>query len=151
MNQIMAIRPYWDADTNCWVFDDKNYGLVAEPFVLGMSEIIDQFLIDNQGTNGLKPRQAFTMLFAKSEMPGTLLRLDKLYEEYGGCWYERNSGFLRTQPRTLTLSDTIVPFEADVNPTTSDKGWLCAALFHYFDEAPDSIFISAKRQHWTTE
>jgi hypothetical protein len=129
-NQIMAIRPYWDTDTKCWVFDDKNYGLVAEPFVLGMSEIIDQFLIDNQGTNGLKPRQAFTMLFAKSEMPGTLLRLDKLYEEYGGCWYEKHS---YTQPRTLTLADK----------TGSDKGWLCAALFHYFDEAPDSIFISA--------
>ena len=40
-NQIMAIAPYWVDDLAAWVFDDPKVGLVQEPFVSGVPEMID--------------------------------------------------------------------------------------------------------------
>ena len=38
-NAIHVIVPYWHAST--WVFDDPRAGLSQEPFVSGISEMID--------------------------------------------------------------------------------------------------------------
>ena len=123
MNQVMAIRPYWDNNTKCWVFDDENYGLKAEAFVLGMSEMIDEFIADL----GMPAKESFTMLFSSSPLPVSkdshLLKLNRLNEECGGCWYERDT----VGPNTQVL-----------------KGWLCAALFNYFAAAPENIYVAVK-------
>src|SRR5688572_14638590 len=39
-NSMMVIAPYWQIGT--WVFDDSATGLVREPFVAGVPEMIDE-------------------------------------------------------------------------------------------------------------
>ena len=39
-NAIMVIAPYWDNGTGTWVFDDETVGLVKEPFVEGIPQMI---------------------------------------------------------------------------------------------------------------
>ena len=41
-NAMMSLNLYRTGNT--WMFDDETYGIVAEPFVLGMSEIISAYL-----------------------------------------------------------------------------------------------------------
>ena len=43
-NSIMVIVPYWYEGT--WVFDDDRVGLVREPFVSGIPEMIDLLVKD---------------------------------------------------------------------------------------------------------
>ena len=48
-NSIIVIFPYIYQDT--WVFDDEQVGLVKEPFVEGMPEIINIFVKDIPNAN----------------------------------------------------------------------------------------------------
>ena len=41
-NQIQVISPYWHAGT--WVFDDPATGLVQEPFVAGVPDMINDLV-----------------------------------------------------------------------------------------------------------
>ncbi len=41
-NVLMVIAPYWYQGT--WVFDDESVGLVREPFVSGVPEMIDELV-----------------------------------------------------------------------------------------------------------
>ena len=43
-NSLMVISPYYDNGT--WVFDDPRVGLVREPFVAGVPEMIDVLVAD---------------------------------------------------------------------------------------------------------
>ena len=43
-NSLFVIAPYWDSDT--WVFDDERRGLLGEPFVSGVPDMID-YLVDS--------------------------------------------------------------------------------------------------------
>ena len=43
-NSILQLNLY--KKDNTWAFDDDNYGIVNEPFVLGMSEIISHYAPD---------------------------------------------------------------------------------------------------------
>lgn len=61
----------------------------------------------------------FTLLFAATPFPGYQVRLEWLRSEHGGNWYRCQS------------------FEMD--------GWLCPALFKYFDNAPAEIYVQAKK------
>ena len=60
----------------------------------------------------------FRLLFAASSFPGFQRELVLDREELGGHWYRQ------ADP----------PME----------GWLCPALFEYFDEAPERIYIKAE-------
>ena len=45
-NSIMVVKPYkWEG---MWVFDDEKTGLVREPFVAGVPEILEP-LLEQQG------------------------------------------------------------------------------------------------------
>ena len=110
-NQIHMIAPYWLAGT--WVFDDPRAGLVQEPFVSGIPEMIDDLVVDLSN-----PRQGFRMLFSAAPFPGFQRRLEWVREEMGGNWYKTD------QPVT--------------------EGWLCPALFRYFDGAPPEIYIQIR-------
>ena len=61
----------------------------------------------------------FKLLFAASPFPGYQFELTRLREEMGGYWY-RLAG------------------ERD--------GWLCPALFKYFDEAPNHLYVKAEKK-----
>lgn len=109
MNALMQISAY--RHHGGWAFDDAKVGLVAEPFVSGISQMID-ILADLVGAT-----DRILLTFSPTEFPGASCRLDWTREEFGGNWY-------RWQARAM-------------------DGWLCPALFYYFDKAPESIFIRA--------
>lgn len=107
-NAVFSIRPYrWQ---NMWVFDDERVGLVKEPFVMGIPEIIDKAVEHLPNASA-----GFTVLFNNTGLPGADVILKKLNIDSGGTWYEQED--------------------------TGMKGWLCPALFKYYPEAPERLFI----------
>jgi hypothetical protein len=111
-NSIFLIAPYWSSGT--WVFDDPSVGLVKEPFVSGVPEILNTLVsaIPNA-------RNGFRLLFSETPFPGWQDEFVRVREEYGGTWYRR-------------ASDEKV------------EGWLCPALFKYYSKAPERLFIRAE-------
>jgi hypothetical protein len=79
-NQIQLIRPYWYSGT--WVFDDPSTGLVQEPFVCGVPEMINELV-----TNIPTARQGFRLLFSPSPFPGFQRKLTWVRTEFDGNWY----------------------------------------------------------------
>ena len=59
----------------------------------------------------------FRLLFSHEAIPGAQRRLERLREDCGGWWY-----------RCEGVGDC----------------WLCPALFRYFDEAPQNLFVRAE-------
>jgi hypothetical protein len=109
---IFAIEPY--RHQGAWVFDDSTAGLIQEPFVAGITEMIDRLTAGiPDGAGG------FRLLFAAQPFKGhqaslTWIRADPVE----GNWYrEEESGA---------------------------EGWLCPALFCYFSAAPSKIYVRAE-------
>jgi hypothetical protein len=109
-NSILVIKPYWFEGT--WVFDDDRVGLVREPFVAGIPEMID--LLTGHIPDA---RKGFRLTFSASPFPGYQKRFDWVREEMGGNYYRMEGSEM--------------------------EGWLCPALFHYFDAAPKSLYARA--------
>jgi hypothetical protein len=109
-NAIMVIMPYRYAGT--WVFDDPREGLVREPFVAGVPEMIDGLVagIPN-ATNG------FRLTFSARPFPGYQNKLVWLRGDGGGNYYKLDG--------------------------TTKQGWLCPAMFHYYQTAPKELFVKA--------
>ena len=66
-NQIMAIAPYWLDELQTWVFDDDAVGLVQEPFVSGVPEMINDLVAEIPDA-----RNGFRLLFSASAFPDRL-------------------------------------------------------------------------------
>ena len=111
-NSVLVIRPY--RHHGMWVFDDASTNLVREPFVAGIPEIIDAE-IRRSGIPMERAEAGFNLIFSKNPFPGSQVTLQRLHEESGGNWYE-------------------------VEGDSSRKGWLCPALFRYFETAPDRLY-----------
>jgi len=62
-------------------------------------------------------RTGFALYFSEQPFPGHQLKLRWLKEEMGGNWYKTNAG---------------------------DEGWLCPALFKYYDDVPSTIYVKAE-------
>src|SRR5213075_1924320 len=62
-NSIMVITPYWYDGT--WVFDDPSVGLVREPFVAGIPDMINLLVNDIPAARG-----GFRLTFSASRFPG---------------------------------------------------------------------------------
>jgi len=60
----------------------------------------------------------FNMLFSAVPFPGHQFAFERRHEEAGGWWYEHEA--------------------------THRQGWLCPALFKYFDDAPKQLFVQVK-------
>ncbi len=114
-NQIIVIAPYWLDNCKAWVFDDSKVGLVQEPFVSGVTEMIDFLVKDIPNA-----KSGFRMLFSAAPFPGYQKKLVWQREEMDGNWYGTDDP----------------PME----------GWLCPALFHYFDTAPPEIYVKAEEK-----
>ena len=112
-NAMMVINPYYDRGS--WVFDDDATGLVKEPFVAGIPEIINK-LIDVNGIEDAK--NGFKLTFSSNEFPGNHISLTKLNEEHGGNWYSWDNENM--------------------------EGWLCPALLKYFNKAPEYLFAKVE-------
>ena len=79
-NSIMVLVPYRHDGT--WVFDDPRVGLVREPFVAGVPEIID-YLVKDIPYAG----KGFRLLFSEKPFPGYQMRVVWRRYEDGGNWY----------------------------------------------------------------
>ena len=108
MNALMQILAY--RRNGGWAFDDAAVGLVAEPFVAGIPEMID-ILADQVGAGGGSS--------SRSRRPSS--------RDLCSDW---------TGPGRS--SEELVPMGG-----TRDGRWLCPALFKYFPNAPDQIWIAA--------
>jgi hypothetical protein len=60
----------------------------------------------------------FRLLFSEKPFPGFALSFKRVREEYEGNWYECDQ--------------------------LGGEGWLCPALFKYFDRAPETLFVKAE-------
>lgn len=62
--------------------------------------------------------RGFRLLFSAGSFPGHQLRLRRVRSEFGGAWYEAEDYRM--------------------------EGWLCPALFRYFEEAPAELYARAE-------
>jgi len=100
-----------------WVFDDQSKGLEKEAFVAGVPEIL-KALLDQQGIKNYE--KGFRLIFSANPFPTSQLKVDWSHQENGGNWYKTEDGSL---------------------------GWLCPALFKYFKEAPQNIYVRVEQLH----
>ena len=79
-NAIMVIAPYQHQGT--WVFDDSSAGLVQEPFVAGVPEMIEVIVADiPDAVDG------FRLLFSAKPFPKYQKKLIWLRGDSGGNYY----------------------------------------------------------------
>jgi hypothetical protein len=109
-NAILVIAPYRYNGT--WVFDDERFGLVREPFVAGVPEMIDLLVADIPHAD-----KGFRLTFSSKPFPSYDRKLTWLRGDREGNYYK--------------LDDP--PME----------GWICPALFKYYDKAPPELFVKA--------
>jgi len=76
-------------------------------------------VIDNLVKDIPNARSGFRLLFSSAPFPGYQIELTRAKEEYGGYWYR--------------VKDQ------------SAEGWLCPALFRYFETAPETIYVKAEQ------
>jgi len=98
-----------------WVFDDPAVGLVKEPFVSGIDTMIDKIVTAKKIADA---ENGFTVIFSAQPFPGYDLKLEWRRTEHGGNWY--------------------------YSPHLEMEGWLCPALFRYFDNAPMELYAQAE-------
>ncbi len=82
-NSMMVIFPY--RLHQMWVFDDERIGLVKEPFVNGIPEMIDILVQDITNVD-----EGFKLLFSANPFPGHQIELFWLRVENHGHWYYWN-------------------------------------------------------------
>lgn len=75
-------------------------------------------IIDRMVADISDAENGFTLVFSKDPFPGYQLEVDWRREEMGGNWY----------------------YAAGLDM----EGWLCPALFRYFDEAPPKLYAQFK-------
>ena len=97
-----------------WVFDDETKELSREAFVSGMTEIIERLVNETLKTN---VDDGFVLHFSSEPFPGYNYKLIRTRSEYNGNWYICENNHM--------------------------EGWLCPALFKYYDNAPDEIYVQA--------
>ena len=97
-----------------WAFDDASVGLVREPFVDRVN-----FFIDTLATHIPDAENGIRLLFSAKPFPGWSLSFKKVKEEFEGNWYS-------------------------CNELGGEMGWLCPAMFKYFQSAPDELYAKAE-------
>lgn len=117
-NAMYVIEIYRHATT--WCFTDNVRGLVHEPFVLGIPEIIDKVLEDNNIVSD-QPK----ILFSAKPFPKHQGYLHYKKFEDGGVWY--------------TLFSTVNEEKKYINENLT--GWLCPATLKYFPVHPEYIYF----------
>lgn len=83
-NSLLVIFPYRAEGT--WVFDDERVGLVREPFVAGVPEMIDRMVVQIPDA-----ARGFRLIFSAKPFPGAE-KFVRVREESGGNWYRDAHG-----------------------------------------------------------
>jgi hypothetical protein len=65
------------------MFDDPSVGLMREPFVSGIPEMMELLVAGIPDA-----QQGFRLLFSAEPFPGQQVELERLRNEAGGAWYE---------------------------------------------------------------
>tara|TARA_R110002020_G_scaffold373875_1_gene585328 strand:+ start:2416 stop:2838 length:423 start_codon:yes stop_codon:yes gene_type:complete len=97
-----------------WVFDDEDRGLVKEPFVAGADTLLD--IISGKDN-------AVSLIFSANDFPKVTHVINRVGESAGSFG-----------------GGTDYVFESI--GATLDV-WLCPALFKFFKEAPETIYVYA--------
>lgn len=79
-NSLLIIAPYQHEGT--WVFDDASRGLLQEPFVAGIPEMIDKLVEDIPNAD-----KGFRLTFSAQEFPGYEDKLIWRRKDKSGNWY----------------------------------------------------------------
>lgn len=126
-NSILVIKPYvWNG---AWVFDDESVGLVHEALISGVPEVIERLTRTNDIEN---PEKGFKLYFSANAFPQYQIKADWVKEEYGGNWYEVSTDQWKDKSFYHKTDKTMM-------------GWLCPALFKYFEKAPKNLYIKASQ------
>jgi hypothetical protein len=124
----LTIYPYLLHGT-CWVFDDPRTGLKEEAFVLGASEMISRVVEAKDIANAAK---GFTLTFDAAPFD----------HDAELTWLPAHEA-----ARRLGYGGSDVPDVGNWYKVTiygqEMIGWLCPALFLYFQEAPKIIYAKA--------
>lgn len=128
-NSIFTIRPYRRG--GIWAFDEPALGLLAEPFVGEINQMIDAMLLQS----GLIPGEQFTGMFSANRFPGIHMHLKWVRSEGGGNWYSDFGHYSYNDFNEIK----------EAKPRELIEGWLCPALFRFFCDAPKSIFVRAEK------
>ena len=75
-------------------------------------------MIDDLVADIPNAHDGFRLLFSTAPFPGFQRKLTRVREDCGGWWYSTDE--------------------------PNEEGWLCPALFRYFDEAPEEIYVKAE-------
>lgn len=129
MPQPLTIYPYLLKGT-CWVFDDEKTGLKEEAFVLGMSEMISRQVEAKAIPNAAK---GFALSFAAEPFDHDLEL----------TWIQPQDVAKLTNDAYVGLPGLGNWYRGGVAGEEM-VGWLCPALFFYFNEAPKKIFVKAE-------
>ena len=97
-----------------WAFDDEAAGLIQEPFIDQVNRFIDKLTEHIPGAEN-----GFRLIFSAKPFPGFSMSFRWVKEEFEGNWYS-------------------------CNELNSEPGWLCPALFKYFESAPAELYAKAE-------
>jgi putative addiction module component (TIGR02574 family) len=111
-NKVFTIEPY--RYEGAWVFDDPGAGLSREPFVSGVTEMIDRIVAELPSAEAGFRLQFSALPFEGAQATLSHVRADPVE----GHWYRDDISGL--------------------------EGWLCPALFCYFQDAPPVVFVRAE-------
>ena len=92
-----------------WVFTDESVGLIDEPFVYGIDEMLTELYEEL--------KSEFKLDFSSSPIFDYDIELTFIESEFNGNWYSDGKR----------------------------KGWLCPALFKYFEKVPNKLYIKGTK------
>lgn len=132
MENYLTLNVYWKESSiggRIWVFDDKDLGLTAEPFVGATNTLIDILAFQAQGVTRMPQwdppkkiklhatRNADSVVHA-GYRKATRIDLD---DSYMGTWYS-----------------------VDLGPLGEFPFWLCPVLQQYFPDTPAELFFKVE-------
>ena len=127
-NSLFVLHPYVHNGT--WVFDDEERGLIMEPFVAGADTLLDKVYdatVDEKGDWNFGG-----LIFSSEPLPQTTLVIRRTEEDpdrIGTHWIVEGS-----------------PGET-YQDCQGHELWLCPALYEFFDNAPEYIYIKVEERN----
>ena len=107
-----------------WVFDDEQHGLHQEALISGTDEVIEFVTKDIPDAE-----KGFKLIFS-----------DEMFENYQlvGYWYK--AGYAKG-PWASDIKGNWYLWNLPFQNNPKIYGWLCLALFLYFETAPSKLYI----------
>ncbi len=120
---MLAVYPY-ELHPGFWVFDDPQTHLKEEAFVMGMSEMITA-MVEEKGIPDAGKGFSLTYSTVPFDHDSDL------------TWQATADG----SPRDSESARSAGNWYAGEVAGEEMKGWLCPALFHYFETTPLKIYV----------